>query len=392
MKKYLIILLPVLLFAFACDEDTISDKQSESFIKYYGGNIKDEGMRVVTLDDGGYLIMANMEIPNRNKDICIIKTDKYGNSFDTANFYGYFLNDYGHTIKKNDQGYIIAGSAEKPGKTIKTNILLVQLDKKGNYLWQDTISSTNNQVAYDLLVLNDQSLVMTGYTANENSIKNMIFVKTNSSGKLLQSIKEIGYPNSDEVGYSIAQTSDGNSFVLAGYNTGKTSNIDSKRIFIVKTLGVGTPIPLATNYDEVASAVALVPQENNNFIVLSNVESNDGTFIKATKILVSNDIKVVWNKTYEENNINLVNYAYAKDNKVYILGTSGTESFGSMLLLEINSDGSSPLYHYIGDGSSFSGNGFDFTSDNGVVITGANNINGTSLITLIKLKSNYSLK
>jgi hypothetical protein len=62
-----------------------------------------------------------------------------------------------------------------------------------------------------------------------------------------------------------------------------------------------------------------------------------------------------------------------------------------MLILKTDISGDNPKYFYVGDGTSFRGNGLSITPDGGYIITGSNYINSVnSVITLCKLNSEGS--
>jgi hypothetical protein len=80
MKNFLFIFFPLILFTIlSCDKEEISNKQAESFVKYYGGSLLDEGIRVLSLENKGYLLVGTMETPDIGKQICGIATEEFGN-------------------------------------------------------------------------------------------------------------------------------------------------------------------------------------------------------------------------------------------------------------------------------------------------------------------------
>ena len=56
-----------------------------------------------------------------------------------------------------------------------------------------------------------------------------------------------------------------------------------------------------------------------------------------------------------------------------------------MFILRTGIDGSQPVYHYSGDGTTFTGNGFDLTADGGFILTGATYVNQQSSQSAINL-------
>ena len=59
--------------------------------------------------------------------------------------------------------------------------------------------------------------------------------------------------------------------------------------------------------------------------------------------------------------------------------------------MNIDFEGNSPEYNYVGDGISFAGRSFDYTPDGGYIITGSNYSSTNSVITLAKLDNEGKL-
>lgn len=401
MKKYLIIILPFIIFITSCDEDRITDIQSESFIKYYGGSLVDEGIRVLSLENGGYLLLGNMETPDNGKQVCVIITDKFGNSVGSANLYGFKYNDYANGIKKNNKGYIIAGTSEENAQGEINNILLIQILENGTLDWIKTIqpADNSNEVVNDFLVLSDQSLVLIGYKdITETNKKRMILIKTDPNGNLNEQPME--FRSDNIIGTGIIGSDKSGYYLIAGYRIIKTSEVTSKKVFITEWQGYGNVLLYANTSDvDNAYAISIIPQEDGNYIVPCNVTSGDERYIKIIKVSTGiQSIEKLWEKKYKKDEQNIGSYCFSHNNKIFLVGTStgatdinDEANFGNIFLLEMENDGNLPDFHYMGDGISFQGNGFDFSTDGGYIITGSNKLNQNSMITLIKLKSNYSL-
>ncbi|NJK85474.1 MAG: hypothetical protein HC906_05410 [Bacteroidales bacterium] len=80
LKKNSIYLLILILITFSCDNYEIDHDQSESFIKYFGSPLNDYGCDVIQKADGGYIIAGVLSVRDSGTNICLIFTDKYGNS------------------------------------------------------------------------------------------------------------------------------------------------------------------------------------------------------------------------------------------------------------------------------------------------------------------------
>jgi hypothetical protein len=371
----------------------------ETFVKYYGGNLQNEGYRVISLDNGGYLLMGTMETSDRGKDICIIRTDNYGNSVAPVQLYdgGKNFDDIGYAIKKNSAGYIIAGSTATANNNDKKDILLIQFDENGAEKWRNTLGTAYNEEAFDFLVTSNNNIVLTGYTDSTSTLsKDMMVVRTDSTFKIIDKINHLSLQG-DNVGYSITESGKEGEYVIAGYVTNWRDATENE-IFVVKWTGLGIASPyFLNNYfskSANAEAISILPAGNENYLLSCNFNDKDSSLIKVIKISFNgNFLDVTWNKNYGKKKINRVGCSRMLNDKIYILGTAGTNSkfdVGDILMLIIDSNGNNAQYNYVGDGSSYIGWGFDFTKD-GYIIAGANKQNEFSLVTLIKVNNNFSL-
>ncbi len=98
--------------------------------------------------------------------------------------------------------------------------------------------------------------------------------------------------------------------------------------------------------------------------------------------------EILWTKDFGEQTFNRISCIRANNNSVTLVGTSGANiETGDLLLMKLDAEGNTPEYFYTGDGTSFKGTGFDYTSDGGYIITGSNYSSENSVITLAKLNS-----
>lgn len=393
MKYFKLYIFLIFLFIFSCDKEEFDSGQAETFIKYFGGDRPYDGIQVLSADDGGYIILGNIENSNRHQDICIVRTDVYGNTVEPIKVYGSFYDDYGYAIKKNNDGYIIAGST-KMTNTSDKEIFLVQIDNAGTEIWSRSFGSERDDEAFDILVLDNQDLVLTGYSKVSENNTDLMIAKTNSAGDSLW-MRTQGLLDENEIGNSIVEA--GSYFIIGGSrNTGSSENATQNGYLVQVTDQGRNPLLVTFDTDGASEISSVVDAGNNNFYAACTVESElrDRSKINIINFRhnTDNEIDTIWTKEYGEGIFNRTSYIRANNNSVTVVGTSGTNiASGDLLLLNIDLEGNSPEYNYTGDGNSFIGNGFDFTSDGGYIITGSNYSNGNSVITLAKLNSGGKL-
>jgi hypothetical protein len=391
--KYITAIVLSVFLVWACDETGITDVQQESFLKFYGTGTQDEGMKVIATTDG-YLVMGNIDNPGRGKDICVIQTDKFGNSSGSIKAYGGLWNDIGYAIKPNNQGYIIAGSTQETEYSDK-DVYLIQIDKQGDTLWTKSYDGTGlDDEAYDFLILGDSNLVVTGYTQNNNGSKinkDFLFLETDAEG-LEPIFKSTGLLE-DEAANSIVQSDDGYLFAGYNYNLNYTSGEYTKSLLVFRWSETSPWRPYTHSLGIASEAKSIIQINDNEYIVACMVQL---TLSNATNIyLLKMDASghYLWEKEFGKYTLNSVSGLAIHEDALYAVGTSGeSEIKGNILILRTDLSGNNPTYFDFGDGTSYTGNGFDFTSDGGFIITGANYLNNNSVIALLKLNKQGLLR
>jgi hypothetical protein len=391
MKHLIRYIVIIILFGTACDKYEISSKQEETFVRYYGVGMQDEGLKVISTNDG-FLIMANVANPGRGRDICIITTDKYGNTIAPVTTIGEAFDDIGYAIKPNSGGYIIAGSTQA-SQNGKKNVFVVQLRTDGSFEWQNPIDELpNNNEAYDVLVEDDGELIFTGYT-EINEQRDIFFLKTNA---LADNIIEFSYKGNnalDEEAYSVVLWKD-STYMFAGYQR-NSSGI--KDITCWRWGGYNSiAIPLYYREPEGNSAATCIVNTSTEykFLVACNKElSIDQSEILLLEIDTTMSVRNVIPSRLGERSMNIVESMAFRGNSLYLCGTasSGGQDYGDMMLIQLSKEGTNPKYYYIGDGASYTGSGFDLTNENGYIITGASYLNEKSMITLYKVNNEGEL-
>ncbi len=391
MKKYFSAILILLPLLFSCDEYELSPDQQRSFVKFYGAGLEDEGVKVLTTNEG-FLVMGNIDNMERGKDICLIRTDKYGNSVAPITVLGGQYDDYGYAIEPNTDGYIIAGSSRRT-KYGDLDVFLAQVDTAGDTLWTNTYGRSYDDEAYDILIRDDGHIVLTGYSdGGDISKSDFLVIETDANGNQTNFYHSV--QSFEEVAYSIIEY--GSNYLLAGYTdyynvaTGsfqKTacvlswngSNIEKYPPF--ESLGVSS------------EALSIKSAGGNEFYIACNVNPSSSVSVTQIYLLKINArADIVWQHNFGERTLNLVNDLEFFNNSLIAVGTatnvaSGEDSKdikGDILILKTNLAGENPEYTYIGDGQLYQGNDIDFTSDGGYIITGTNYISTNSVITLCK--------
>jgi len=192
--------------------------------------------------DGSYIITGITEInwsrsPQNDYDVFLIKTDSQGKeswerTFDIGDIN--WKNDFAIFGKESsDNSYLITGFAEISGGGF-CDIFLLKTNKDGKEQWRKTFNHQSWDWAYSLIETKDQGYLIVGGTDDSNPIADDVYlIKTDSRGNLVWS-KTLGESDQSEIGFSIAETSDGG-YIIIGTK--------DKDIWLIK-LGVEIPVPL----------------------------------------------------------------------------------------------------------------------------------------------------
>ncbi len=250
-----------------------------SWTNAYGGTKRDEALACIQTMDTGYIILgSSMSFSAGDKDIYLVKIDSTGN-FQWQKTFGDIYSDIGYAIRQtSDTGYLILGSYMS---AIDTNrMVLIKTDKNGNLLWQKYPIRGFGDKGFDLKVLSDGNVMITGNTFTPGKNSEMLLTKVNSNGDTLWT-KSFG-GSSNELGYAIQQTTD-NGFVIAGETEGfGFVNFD---MYLVKTDSLGN-IACSDPLSFIADSSICI----DNLMTFTNTTTGSGPFTWAIADSVYNSV------------------------------------------------------------------------------------------------------
>lgn len=192
----------------------IDNNGNQVWLKTHGTAGNDEGRSVVELNNG-YLITGTAENPNNGTlDILLLKVDLNGNE----EWRKYFGN-----ASEIDQGYDIVstgdGNFALTGYTgSNSDGILIKVDEDGNVIWETTFGGSLGDIAFDMVLSNDNMLVITGITEVSTSNVNAFIAKYDLNGNQIWFNNAIGQDTHIDFANAIQQTHD-NGFIVVGYNS-----------------------------------------------------------------------------------------------------------------------------------------------------------------------------
>ncbi len=379
MKGIFFITAILVLIAFACDEKDVSDIQAEQFVKFYK-NYSEFTAADVTETPTGYAFVGTSKLDDETTRICLIRTDEYGNSIDSAKYFYTVVGDQTYNDRAfclkitSDGGFAILGSSRNP-VTDKQDVLLIRTDQKGNRLWSHVFSSTGILEARHFEINEGGSFIITGFSQQSDNIKRIWLAALDDSGNELWAPKVLSqYAPRDAVGQYIQILSDGG-FVITGTSKNNSSYPGIPNVFVMKTTDQGVvndQYYLSSNSDEDGNCIRVL--DDDHFLVLSTVKTTTGTDIALNSVsFASFPHSVEWRRTYSNNGKNAGCSVYNTDDAIYILGTVSTTATNSAFcLVAADASGIQKAYSDFGIDTELTAVSFKPVSEGGFIILGTN--------------------
>ncbi|MFS4482549.1 hypothetical protein ACKGJY_06000 [Hyunsoonleella sp. 2307UL5-6] len=148
--------------------------------KSYGGSQIDEAWGIVATNDGNFIIAGDTrsndkDITNNNgaADIFIIKITPNGDIIWNKTFGGTSFDTARAISKSNDGGFLVSGSSRSSDGDISKNngqndAWVIKIKNNGNLEWQTSIGGSNVDLAFDVVELNDDSVIAVGESSSSN--------------------------------------------------------------------------------------------------------------------------------------------------------------------------------------------------------------------------------
>lgn len=220
--------------------------------------------------------------------------------------YGDALEDIGYSIAATDGGYVIGGQfteVARDGNYIQADssskkLGIIKTDRDGTEIWKKSFGGNKVASGSKVIVLNDGSVVSTGYIIDpENNQKDVFVVKISSDGTVFS--EKIPYPQpGNQYGIDILQTQEG--FIILGStdlgrpeSSESPGNIPGNRdIYLLRIDNNLNPIgtPKASGYFGNDAAVAIKNDHNGGYVITGTTDFTltdqtlNNIFILTTKI------------------------------------------------------------------------------------------------------------
>lgn len=148
--------------------------------KNFGGTEVDEPWAISNSNEGNFIIVGDTRSSNKDvsfnngaADIWIIKISSDGNLLSEQTFGGSNF-DVARAISKTDENhFLIAGSSRSSDGIFfnqgQNDALILKIDATNTLLWQKTIGGSEIDFLYDIVQLNDNSIIAVGESSSNNA-------------------------------------------------------------------------------------------------------------------------------------------------------------------------------------------------------------------------------
>lgn len=385
-------------FISACNNDSVSEKQGESFLKYYAVGIEDNtGSQVIQTSDG-YAIMGNFENVSGQKDIFIIFTDEFGRQKTSEpKIIGTDLNDHGHNmIRLTDGTYLVSGTSFNANAT-QIMGYLVNISSDGTVLWEQNYSGYDELEFRCAYPASDGNIIVTGYskrTAGDKTEAIMLKISPTGDQEWLRTYSVF---NRNLVGEAIIEDYEDRYHVLT-----TSTDLNDTRHSLIRMYNTNTDGRFETSFDietPYFSGKDMVIDVTGKIFILGNRgkrsswESN--IFLAELELYsggVLTRLKDSATILYNES-LHAESFALTDQNELAIGGWQAKPNDNDIMFMKIDLGFQSFLLNTYGTkGSQISENIIYTGGDGGFALTGSVDLAGGKTSMLLKINSQGELK
>jgi len=186
--------------------------------KNYGADESEEGNAIVETHDGGYVIVGHSDSYGAGpdiKDIWVLKIDNGGNKVWAKTFGSRESIDEAVDVVKTDEHHFLVVATTTPISGVKSNILLIKIDDKGNKNWEQSYGGEEAEIAAGI-TKGKHGYYIAGHTESHGSGKWDVWVAHIDNRGHEKWAKTYGGGDT-EMANAIAADSEGN-LIIAGYS------------------------------------------------------------------------------------------------------------------------------------------------------------------------------
>jgi regulation of enolase protein 1 (concanavalin A-like superfamily) len=355
-----------------------------TFEKTYGGNLDDSGQAVLQTNDNGYIITGAIGVAGHGEDVCLIKTDEYGN-VQWSKTYGGIENEQGVTIHQTmDGGYFVIC---RKGEMGSFDIYLIKTDENGDTLLTKTYGDYFNDLPIESEQTNDDGYIITGQKGQMGN-SDVFLMKINENGDIIWTKTFGGF--TDDSGNSVYQTND-NGFIISGWTY--SFGAGNSDVYLIKTNEIGDTTWTKTIGGPDYEYGGIIFQTSDEGYIISGTSEISPTWDRNVYLIKTDENgNSIWTKSFGGLGSEYPSSMKRNNDNGYII-TGKIEGYGNLedvYLIKIDENGDSLWTKSIGGAANEAGYSVQQTNDNGFVIAGVSNSfsSGDYDIYLIKTNEN----
>ena len=151
---------------FSC-ETTISDFQSENFVKFFGSGYESRGIDAVETSVGNYLLTGYDVQENNDKQILLVKTDKNGNQIWSKTYGQTGYNEEGKVVKEVLDELLIVGVADSAGFS---RAFILKVGNSGDSLWYRPMGDQDMEIEIADIALDETHIFVAGRSVQPGNL------------------------------------------------------------------------------------------------------------------------------------------------------------------------------------------------------------------------------
>jgi hypothetical protein len=365
------------------------------FMRTFGTDFYDYGYGIDETFDGGVIICGSKEYrSDRTKDAVIIKTDEDGFG-EWEKHFGGAGNEEFYSVKQcMNGGFIAAGYSSSYGGG--NNVYVVKVDHYGNFEWDQIYGGSNIDKAYEIIETMNGNFVLVGFTNSpgiSNGNHDFWLQKIDNQGNTIWR-KGIGELN-HEMGYDVVELDDGSLLVVGSKDYYDEAGKD---IYLIKTDSLGNMIWEKTfgssgAYDEIGYSIH--PAYPSGYLICAATNSRGNGWFDPQVIKIDYDGNMQWSAIYNGSSHGHTRWSSTPtfDGGAVIIGTTtyfqnepGSDE--DIMIIKIDQNGQQLWDRAFEGGESDWGWAIKETCINELIIVGSTRSYGRGLTDIIIMKTN----
>lgn len=209
-------MLALVLVLVLCPFWVSASEPAEIWNRTFGGSGDDWGNSVQEASNGDYIIVGwTVNYGAGGADVWLIRADSRGNELWNRTYGGTGVDEGVSVLELIDGGYVILGNTLSYGAG-GIDVWMIRADTQGNELWNKTFGGPESDIALSAKNTRDGGIVITGgtdYNETSGNFADLWLAKTDSKGNIEWSKSYGG--SDDDWGHFVQETKDGG-YIITG--------------------------------------------------------------------------------------------------------------------------------------------------------------------------------